>query len=377
MGADSHSQLSGTAVHQEISGHLEAQPAGCHAGGDLEQIRHDSLVEALDALLFNDARKGVHHRCVLQSHALHRVDLETPAQNVTVIDTVSTSRTANRNACTLPAPFRQALPPPLKMEQNSQWVCTRLSHGTRDGTRRQLAHRTRVLISIRSQILAHLLVHHEVEAHVRRDTGHRGDNAPVQRHKPTLGLVHVAHGGPHARQLVAAALFEILEAGAVNRQARAHNVERVCEGDGGDAGKATTGQAHCCRQIGPGGRLEKVAFVKVVAAELDGRIGHDPDAVGAIAAHEAAPALLDPHLLQRLTDGQLVLVAASGLDLEQDLEAFEGRHDGARDGARDAAGAEGGNDGLGDKVLKMIEGFYRRDRAAGVGQASGQAAGGL
>lgn len=219
-----------------------------------------------------------------------------------------------------------------------------------------------------------MLVHHEVEAHVGRDTGHRGHNAPVQRKEAALGPVHIAHSGPHARQLVARALLQTLEARALDRQSRAHNVERVCEGDGGDAGEATAGQAHGRRQVGTGGRLKKAALVEVVATELDGRIGHDPDAVGAVAAHEAAPALFHPHLLQGLAHRELVFVAAGRLDLEQDLEALEGRDDGTRDSARDAAGAKSRDDGLGDEVLEMLECFYRRYRGIGIGEACRQAA---
>lgn len=114
----------------------------------------------------------------------------------------------------------------------------------------------------------------------------------------------------------------------MNRQARAHYVKGVCKGDGGDAGEATAGKAHGRGQVAAGGRLKKVALVEIVAAELDGRIGHDPDAVGAVAAHKAAPALLDPHLLKRLAHRELIVIATDRLDLKQDLEALEGRDDG-------------------------------------------------
>lgn len=86
-----------------------------------------------------------------------------------------------------------------KKKEYSQWICACLCHGTRDGTRRQLAHRARVLVAVRGEILAHILVHHEIEADVRRDTGYRGHNTPVQRPQAALGRVHIAHGEPHTR----------------------------------------------------------------------------------------------------------------------------------------------------------------------------------
>lgn len=60
-------------------------------------------------------------------------------------------------------------------------------------------------------------------------------------------------------------------------------------------------------------------LVEVVAAELDGRVGDDADAICAVPAHEAPPALLAPHLGQGLADGQLVCFAAGALHLHEDL----------------------------------------------------------
>ena len=45
---------------------------------------------------------------------------------------------------------------------------------------------------------------------------------------------------------------------------------------------------------------------------------------------------------------------ADALDLEQDLEALEGRDDGAGDGAGHAAGAEGGDYRLGEEVPELF-----------------------
>jgi hypothetical protein len=60
-------------------------------------------------------------------------------------------------------------------------------------------------------------------------------------------------------------------------------------------------------------------FVEVVAPELDGRVWHDANAIGAIASHEASPALFTPHFFQPFTDRHFVCVSASTLDLEKNL----------------------------------------------------------
>lgn len=98
--------------------------------------------------------------------------------------------------------------------------------------------------------------------------------------------------------------------------------------------------------MGDGWRGKPYPAVEIVAAELDSRVGHDADAIGAIPAHETLPALFLPHLAERLAHRELVLCAAGALDLEQDLEALKGGDDGSRHGASDTAGAEGGNYGL-------------------------------
>lgn len=104
------------------------------------------------------------------------------------------------------------------------------------------------------------------------------------------------------------------------------------------------------------------SLVEVVAAELHCRVGHNADAVGAVAAHEAAPAFLHPHLLQRLAHGHLVLGAAHALDLEQDLEALEWGNDCAGDGTGHTAAAKGGHDGVGEEAASLGKEIGLHDR---------------
>lgn len=70
-------------------------------------------------------------------------------------------------------------------------------------------------------------------------------------------------------------------------------------------------------------RVFKPAFVEVVAAELDGRVGHNADTIGAVATHEASPPFLSPHFAQCFAHSELVVFTTVGLDLKEDLEALE------------------------------------------------------
>jgi hypothetical protein len=112
-------------------------------------------------------------------------------------------------------------------------------------------------------------------------------------------------------------------------------------------------QSRYTRQLQAGATY---SLVDVVCAELDGRVRHNADAVGAVAGHEAAPAFLPPHFGEGLGDRHFVFVAADALDLEEDLEALQRRDDGARDGASNAAGDEGSEDGLGKDFAGALEG---------------------
>lgn len=44
---------------EKIARHLEAEPAGSHAGGYLEEVGHDALVKSPDAFLRDDHGDGV------------------------------------------------------------------------------------------------------------------------------------------------------------------------------------------------------------------------------------------------------------------------------------------------------------------------------
>ena len=95
-------------------------------------------------------------------------------------------------------------------------------------------------------------------------------------------------------------------------------------------------------------------LIKIITPKLHRGIRHNPDTIRAIPPHKPPPPLLAPHLRQRLAHAQLVRVAPRALDLEQDLEALQRRHDGARHGARHAAATEGGHDGLRDGVQELV-----------------------
>lgn len=101
-------------------------------------------------------------------------------------------------------------------------------------------------------------------------------------------------------------------------------------------------------------------LVEVVAAELNGRVGDDANAIGAIASHESPPALLSPHLAKRLPDRQLILVTAGALDLKQYLQALQRGDDSAGDCAGHPTGAKGRNYRLRNELLELDRPLARR-----------------
>ena len=62
--------------HESISYGLECPPAGRHARCNLQQIRSNAFVHALDALLRNNRFYGAEDGVVLVAHAGHGIDLE-------------------------------------------------------------------------------------------------------------------------------------------------------------------------------------------------------------------------------------------------------------------------------------------------------------
>ena len=87
------------------------------------------------------------------------------------------------------------------------------------------------------------LVDHEVEANVGRHAGDGGEDAAVQGGQAAFGLVHVFQEGPHAGELFALGALQGGEGGGLDGEPRAHDVERVGEGDGGYAGEAAAEEA--------------------------------------------------------------------------------------------------------------------------------------
>lgn len=63
-------------AHQHVPRHFEAEPATRHAWCDFEQIRHNALVQALDALCHDDLLYCIANTCIFIAHAAHRVDLK-------------------------------------------------------------------------------------------------------------------------------------------------------------------------------------------------------------------------------------------------------------------------------------------------------------
>lgn len=65
-----------------VSGQLEAEERAGHRWGDLEQVRADALVQALEAFLRYDHADGVEDALILIAHARHGVDLEAAAEDI-------------------------------------------------------------------------------------------------------------------------------------------------------------------------------------------------------------------------------------------------------------------------------------------------------
>ena len=97
------------------------------------------------------------------------------------------------------------------------------------------------------------------------------------------------------------------------------------------------------------------SLIDVVCAELHSRVWHNAYTVGTVSGHEASPALFPPHLRQRFRHRHFVFLAPDALDLEQDLEAPEGRDDGSGYGAGHASSHEGSNHRLPKPFSEPLE----------------------
>ncbi len=71
-------------MYKKVSGKLKAQEAAGHAWSNLKKIWHDALIETAKTLLGSDNSDGVKDPLVFVAHALHFVDLEPAAKNITV-----------------------------------------------------------------------------------------------------------------------------------------------------------------------------------------------------------------------------------------------------------------------------------------------------
>ena len=71
------------------------------------------------------------------------------------------------------------------------------------------------------------------------------------------------------------------------------------------------------------------SLIDVVCAELHSRVWHNAYTVGTVSGHEASPALLAPHLAQSLAYRHFIFFSANALNLEEDFQALERRHDGS------------------------------------------------
>lgn len=190
-------------AHQKIPRHLKTQPRTRHTRGDFEQIRRNALVQTPETLLGEDRLQRVCDALVLVAHTTHRVDLEPPPQDV-------------------------------------ERVCAGLGDAAGDGARAEFADGGGVGLAFGSEVLADALVDHEVQADVRRDARDGGDYAAVEREDAAFGLVHGYHRLPHAGKLFGDVFHtELLKGGGLDGEARADDVERVGDGDGGDAGEGS------------------------------------------------------------------------------------------------------------------------------------------
>lgn len=68
--------------NKRIPDNLVAEPAGCHAWSNLEQIWNDSLIQASEPFLGYNHLESVKYALVLVAHSGHCVDLESSTQNV-------------------------------------------------------------------------------------------------------------------------------------------------------------------------------------------------------------------------------------------------------------------------------------------------------
>ena len=79
----------GLHADQEVACHFKTQPAGSHAGSDLEESGDYAFVESPNAFLANYDPDGVYDAFILVTHTRHGVYLEPSSKNVTNQESVS------------------------------------------------------------------------------------------------------------------------------------------------------------------------------------------------------------------------------------------------------------------------------------------------
>lgn len=184
-----------------------------------------------------------------------------------------------------------------------------------------------------------------VEAEVRRtvddDTLHGHTEASVQAGE-TVGLEDLGKAVSEAAELTLARAFA-----DVGGETRTREVERVHEAEGGGSGGATGRQV--TREVTPELRslvyaTEEHLLVLVFEREVERLGGEVPDDVGEVTTPEREQALLFGNADEGVDDTFVALVFsdlfAHVLDLQQQLDALDGRHGGLGDGRGDTAGDE-------------------------------------
>ena len=81
-------------------------------------------------------------------------------------------------------------------------------------------------------------------------------------------------------------------------------------------------------------------LVKVVTSKLNRGVWYYADTIGAVASHQAPPALFGPHPPQTLPYRRLIFISSFALELHDNLQSFQGRDDRSRDGSCHAASHE-------------------------------------
>jgi hypothetical protein len=158
-------------AHKRIACHFEAEPAARHARRDLEQVGHNALVQAPDALGAHNRADRVADAGVLVAHAAHSVDLESPPKDV-------------------------------------EGVGDGLRDSSRDCARTQFADCRWVFLTFGCKLCPRHFVDHEIETDIGCYSCDGRNDATVECRKASFCFVHVGEERPHAWQLFASTPLE-------------------------------------------------------------------------------------------------------------------------------------------------------------------------